>query len=129
MQIKPLLSYFLINMTLHMSSKKYIFTYLNQYSPRKNSKVSMGQPYPYSTIWKKNIMLILHIYWTRTIFYYFVITQTLKLINVAYILAYLGQYSPRKIIKGSTRQLYPYSKILGGISKTRKSQFLANYCT
>ena len=58
-----------------MSTFQLIFTH-------KNTKGSMGQLYTYSTIWEKNVVLILHIHGARDVFYYFVIVKTPNLSNV-----------------------------------------------
>ena len=57
----------------------------------------MGKRYPYSTIWEKDIVAILHIYGYRSIYYYFVFTKTLNLGNIIYILEYISQYQTMKI--------------------------------
>ena len=82
---------------IEMSISKPIFT-------QKNTKVIMGQWYPYSTIWEKNIAIIIHISGAWAIFYYYVITifllfcihQDTSLSNEKWKLVYINQYSPRK---------------------------------
>ena len=44
----------------------------------KNIKGYVGQRYPYAIRWEINIAVIIHMYGARAIFYYFVITKTLK---------------------------------------------------
>ena len=57
----------------------------------KHFKGNMGQLYPYSTKWEKNIVGILHIYVTRAIYLLFrFMTKTLNLSNVKYKQAYLN---------------------------------------
>ena len=41
----------------------------------------MGQLYPYSTKWEKNVVVVLHIYGARPLFYSFLITKILNLNN------------------------------------------------
>ena len=72
MDLEPLFYYFVIAKTPNMSKIKWEWSYLNQYSLKKNIKGSMGQRYPFSAIWKENIVAVI----------YFVITETLNLSNV-----------------------------------------------
>ena len=50
-----------------MSNVIYILAYVNQYSPRKIMKGSMGQQYPYSTSWGGNIVVIPHIFGAKVV--------------------------------------------------------------
>ena len=52
---------------------------------------------PYSTIWVKNIVVIIHIYGARAVLQLFVITKTPNMNNVKYILARINQYTPWKM--------------------------------
>ena len=45
-----------------MSNEEWILMRLDQYSPKKIPKGSVGQQYPYSTRSERTIMSILHIY-------------------------------------------------------------------
>ena len=54
-----------------MSTFQLIFTH-------KNTKGSMGQLYTYSTIWEKNVVLILHIHGARDVFLLFCDSQDTK---------------------------------------------------
>ena len=68
-------------------------------STHKNTKDSMGQKYPYSTIWEKNVVATLHIHGARAISYYFVIANTLNMVHVKQKWAYINQYLPIKTSK------------------------------
>ena len=56
----------------------------------------MGQQYPYSIIWEKNIVEILYFLEIEPFPYYIVFAKTLNMTNVKYIFAYLNEYSPIK---------------------------------
>ena len=64
----------------------------------------MGKQYPYSTIWEQNIVVVIHIFGARAIFYYFVITKALNLSHKEYKLMWLDQYPRKKKPKCSARQ-------------------------
>ena len=55
----------------------------------KNIIGSMGKQYQYYTIWKKNIVVIIHISWARAIFLLFTNTKTRNLSHKNQKLLYL----------------------------------------
>ena len=61
--------------TPNLRHVKYILAYINQYSPIKNTKGSIGQRYPYSTRKEINIVYIIYIYRARAIFLIFCVHQ------------------------------------------------------
>ena len=62
MELDPFFYYFVSTKTLNLSNLKYKLVYLDQNSPIKNIKVSMGQQNLYFEIWEKYIVESLHIY-------------------------------------------------------------------
>ena len=69
----------------------------------------MGQIIPYYTKWVHNIVEVLTFWELQPFPEYFVITKIPNMSNLINILAYINQYSARKIMKGSMRQRYPYT--------------------
>ena len=66
----------------------------------------MVQKCPYSTRWEKNIVVILYIYGSKSISYYFIINNTLNPSKAKYKTLQLDQYSHRKNTKISMEQQY-----------------------
>ena len=64
--------------------------------PHKTFKGSLEKRYPYYTTWGTNIVAILNLLELDQFSYYYVFANTLNLINVKYILAYLNQNLQRK---------------------------------
>ena len=107
--LEPFFCYFMIAKTLNMSHMKYILVYIYQYSPIETSKDLLyknicNPQNGINLLWQFFIFVEL-----EPFFYYFVITKTLNMSHVKFILAYLNQYSPMKIcIKRSMGQQYTY---------------------
>ena len=78
MDLQPFCKYFMFTKTSTLGDVKYNIIYIDQYSPRKSSKVSMVQQYLPPLIRKKYIMVILHIYWDYAIFLLFCYHQDNK---------------------------------------------------
>ena len=71
----------------------------------------MGQQYPYSTIWEKNIVGIVRIYGARAIFLLFCDHQDTGSKSREIEIGVVGPISTHKIFKCLMVKLYPYSTI------------------
>ena len=71
LELEPFFYYFVITKTLNPRNEKWKLAYLIKYSSRKNTKGPMGQQYPSSTIWEREVVVILNIYGARSIFLIF----------------------------------------------------------
>ena len=69
----------------------------------------MGLQYPYSAVWVKNIVVVIHIYWSRSSLLLFYDNQYLNISHIKWKWVYLNLYSPRENRKVSMRQWHPYS--------------------
>ena len=66
LEIEPVSYYYVFIKTLNLSNMKYILGYLNQYSPKKYIKGSMGQQYILYKMGGGNAV-VLYIYGSRAV--------------------------------------------------------------